>query len=86
VTHDRYFLDRVTNRIAELAEGGISSYEGNYSNYLALKLAREEMLQASERKRATLFRSELEWIRRGVRARGTKSKSRIERFEQLKKL
>lgn len=85
VTHDRYFLDRVTNKITELAEGSIFTYEGNYSRYLELKLAREEMALASERKRATLFRSELEWIKRGVRARGTKSKSRIERFEELKK-
>ena len=85
VTHDRYFLDRVTNKIAELTEGTIYTYEGNYSLYLELKLAREEMAMASERKRATLYRTELEWIRSGVRARGTKSKSRIDRFEELKK-
>lgn len=85
VTHDRYFLDRVTNKIAELTDGSIYTYDGNYSRYLELKLAREEMALASERKRAALFRTELEWIRRGVRARGTKSKSRIERFEELKK-
>jgi ATP-binding cassette subfamily F protein uup len=85
VTHDRYFLDRVTNKIAELTEGSIFTYDGNYSLYLELKLAREEMALASERKRATLFRTELEWIRSGVRARGTKSRSRIERFEELKK-
>lgn len=84
VTHDRYFLDRVTNKIAELTDGTIYTYDGNYSRYLELKLAREEMVLASERKRAALFRTELEWIRRGVRARGTKSKSRIERFEELK--
>lgn len=85
VTHDRYFLDRVTNKIAELTDGSIYAYDGNYSVYLELKLAREEMALASERKRATLYRSELEWIRSGVRARGTKSKSRIDRFEELKK-
>jgi ATP-binding cassette subfamily F protein uup len=85
VTHDRYFLDRVTNKIAELTDGSIYAYDGNYSLYLELKLAREEMALASERKRATLYRTELEWIRSGVRARGTKSKSRIDRFEELKK-
>ncbi|WP_446786498.1 ABC-F family ATP-binding cassette domain-containing protein [Macellibacteroides fermentans] len=85
VTHDRYFLDRVTNRIAELTDGAIYTYDGNYSLYLELKLAREEMALASERKRAALYRTELEWIRSGVRARGTKSKSRIDRFEELKK-
>ena len=85
VTHDRYFLDRVTNKIAELTEGTIYTYDGNYSLYLELKLAREEMAMASERKRAALFRTELEWIRSGVQARGTKSKSRIDRFEELKK-
>jgi ATP-binding cassette subfamily F protein uup len=85
VTHDRYFLDRVINQIAELTDGTIYTYDGNYSVYLETKLAREEMALASERKRATLFRKELEWIKRGVRARGTKSKSRIERFEELKK-
>lgn len=85
VTHDRYFLDRVTNKIAELTGGAIYTYEGNYSLYLESKLAREEMVLASERKRAALYRTELEWIKSGVRARGTKSKSRIERFEELKK-
>ncbi|HML36487.1 MAG TPA: ABC-F family ATP-binding cassette domain-containing protein [Bacillota bacterium] len=85
VTHDRYFLDRVTNKIAELVGGSIYTYDGNYSLYLESKLAREEMALASERKRAALFRTELEWIRRGIRARGTRSKSRVERFEELKK-
>lgn len=85
ITHDRYFLDRVTNKIFELTDGTIYSYDGNYSLYLETKLAREESALASERKRATLFRKELEWIKSGVRARGTKSKSRIERFEELKK-
>ena len=86
VTHDRYFLDRVTNKIAELTNQSIYTYNGNYSYYLDTKIAREEMLQATERKRTTLFRSELDWIKRGVRARGTKSKSRIDRFEELKKV
>lgn len=85
VTHDRYFLDRVTNKIAELTDGNIYAYDGNYSRYLEMKLAREEMALASERKRAALYRTELEWIKSGVRARGTKSKSRIDRFEELKK-
>ncbi|MDD3169848.1 MAG: ABC-F family ATP-binding cassette domain-containing protein [Eubacteriales bacterium] len=85
VTHDRYFLDRVTNKIIELAGGAIYTYDGNYSTYLDAKTARDEMLQASERKRTALYRAELEWIRRGVQARATKSKSRIERFEELKK-
>lgn len=84
VTHDRYFLDRVTNKIAELADGTIYTYDGSYSLYLELKLARDEMALASERKRATLYRTELEWIRSGVQARGTKAKSRIQRFEELK--
>jgi ABC transport system ATP-binding/permease protein len=85
VTHDRYFLDRVTNKIAELSDQTIYTYNGNYSYYLDTKIAREEMVLATERKRVTLFRSELEWIKRGVRARGTKSKSRKERFDELKK-
>jgi ATP-binding cassette subfamily F protein uup len=85
VTHDRYFLDRVTNKITELTGSTIYTYDGNYSLYLELKLAREEMALATERKRATLYRTELEWIKSGVRARGTKSKSRIDRFEELKK-
>jgi len=85
VTHDRYFLDRVTNKIAELADRTIYTYNGNYSYYLDTKIAREEMVLATERKRVTLYRSELEWIKRGVRARGTKSKSRLERFDELKK-
>ena len=85
VTHDRYFLDRISNKIDELTDGSIYSYDGNYSRYLELKLARDEMTLASERKRAALYRKELEWIRSGVRARGTKSKSRIERFKELEK-
>jgi len=84
VTHDRYFLDRVTNKIAELTNQTIYTYSGNYTYYLDTKIARDEMTLATERKRSTLYRSELEWIKRGVRARGTKSKSRVERFDELK--
>ncbi|MBR0598838.1 ABC-F family ATP-binding cassette domain-containing protein [Sinanaerobacter chloroacetimidivorans] len=84
ITHDRYFLDRVTNKIGELTGDALYFYEGNYSKYLDGKIAREEMALSSERKRLTLYRKELQWIRRGVRARGTKSKSRLERFEELK--
>lgn len=84
VTHDRYFLDRIVTQIVEVSQGSLYFYEGNYSKYLELKLLREEMEIATERKQKSLFRKELEWIRRGVRARGTKSKSRIERFENLK--
>lgn len=83
VTHDRYFLDRVTNKIVEIDKGNIYTYEGNYNKYLELKAMREDFLISSERKRQSILRKELEWIQRGVRARGTKSKSRIERFEEL---
>lgn len=83
VTHDRYFLDRVTNKIIEIDKGKLYTYEGNYNKYIELKAMREDFLAASERKRQSILRKELEWIQRGVRARGTKSKSRIERFEQL---
>lgn len=83
VTHDRYFLERVTNRIAELSRGKLFFYEANYSKYLELKLQREEMLEASERKRQAVLRREYQWIQRGARARGTKSRGRIERYEAL---
>ncbi len=85
ITHDRYFLDRVVNRIIELDQGTLYGYEGNYSLFLEKKAERLEQSQASERKKANLFRSELAWIRRGARARSTKQKARIERFEQLKR-
>ncbi len=85
VTHDRYFLDRVTNRILELNDGKIYRHEGNYSAYLESKASREEMALATERKRKTLYKRELEWIRRGAQARTTKAKGRIERFEELSK-
>lgn len=83
VTHDRYFLDRVVNRIIELDRGKLYSYQANYSRFLEMKAEREEMEQSSERKRQNLLRNELEWIRRGAKARSTKQKARIERFEKL---
>lgn len=84
VTHDRYFLDSVCNRIVELDKGKIYSYQENYSGFLTLKAEREEMSLASDRKRKSLFRTELEWISRGARARSTKQKFRVNRFEELK--
>ena len=84
VTHDRYFLDRVTNRIIELDDGNLYSYTGNYSTFLEAKALREEQALASEEKRQNLFKRELEWIRRGAKARTTKQKARIDRFEVLK--
>lgn len=83
ITHDRYFLDRVTNRIVEIDRGNIFSYQGNYDYYLEAKAAKEDMLQATERKRQTLYKKELAWIRRGARARTTKAKGRVERFNEL---
>ncbi|MCX7920551.1 MAG: ABC-F family ATP-binding cassette domain-containing protein [Clostridia bacterium] len=83
VTHDRYFLDRVANRIIELDRGKIYTYQANYSKYVEMKLEREELEQATERKRQSLYRRELEWIRRGAQARSTKQKARIDRFEKL---
>lgn len=84
VTHDRYFLDSVTERIVEIDRGKIYSYQANYSGFLELKAEREEMLLAGERKRKSILRNEIEWIRRGARARSTKQKARIERYEELK--
>ena len=86
VTHDRYFLDSVTDRIIEVDKGQIYSYQTNYSGFLELKAEREEMAQASERKRQAILRTELEWIKRGARARSTKQKARIERYEELKNM
>lgn len=83
VTHDRYFLDRIANRIFELEQGRLYSYPGNYSRYLELKTEREEQEEASERKRQNHLRNELAWIKRGAKARTTKQKARIERFEKL---
>ena len=84
VTHDRYFLDRVSNRILELDHGKIYSYEANYSKFLELKVQREEMTLATERKRQSVLRMELEWAKRGCRARSTKQRARLERLEALK--
>ncbi len=84
VTHDRYFLDSVSNRIAEIDKGKIYSYQANYAGFLELKAAREEAALASERKRQSVLRKELEWVKRGARARTTKQKARLERYEELK--
>jgi len=84
VTHDRYFLDRISNRIIELDKGNLYAYEGNYSKFLEFKAMREDMEVSNERKRQSLYKKELAWIQRGARARGTKSKGRIEQFENLK--
>ena len=86
VTHDRYFLDRVTNKIAEIDEGKLYTYDSNYSGFLALKTQREEMELATERKRQSLLRTELEWVKRGPQGRGTKQKARLDRYEQLKNM
>ena len=83
VTHDRYFLERVVNHITELSRGKLYHYEANYSKYLELKEQRAEIAEASERKRQSILRVEREWIMRGCRARSTKSKDRIERYEEL---
>lgn len=84
VTHDRYFLDRVTNRILEISHGNMYGYDADYSGFLELKAAREEMENASERKRQSMLRMELEWAKRGCRARSTKQRARLERLEALK--
>ena len=84
VTHDRYFLDRVTNKILEIDHGKLYSYTANYSQFLELKAQREEMELASERKRQSVLRMELEWAKRGCRARTTKQRARLERLEALK--
>ena len=84
VTHDRYFLDKVTNRILEISHGQMYSYVANYSKFLEMKAEREEMELASERKRQSVLRMELEWAKRGCRARSTKQRARLERLENLK--
>lgn len=83
ITHDRYFLDSVSNRIVELDQGKLYSYQANYAGFLELKAERMAIEQASERKRQSILRVELEWIKRGARARSTKQKGRIQRFEAL---
>ena len=84
VTHDRYFLERVANRITELSHCHIRHYEANYSKYLELKTQQEEMEQAAQRKRQSILRVEYQWIMRGAQARRTKNKDRIARYEELK--
>lgn len=84
VTHDRYFLDRVTNRIFELSFGQLHEYKGNYQTYLSAKAEREEVARSQEHKRHQLYKQELAWMRAGVKARGTKQEARKERFHDLK--
>lgn len=84
ITHDRYFLDSVTNRIVELDQGKIYSYQANYEGFLKLKSERVDMAQASERKRQSILKVELEWMQRGARARSTKQKGHIQRYEALR--
>jgi len=83
ITHDRYFLDRVVGRVFELDQGKLYPYPGNYSRFLELKVEREEQVEATERKRQNLFRNELAWMRKGAKARTTKQKARIDRFEKV---
>ena len=84
VTHDRYFLDSVVNRIVEIDNGSIYSYDTNYSGFLERKALREESAKASERKRQSILRKEIEWMQRGARARSTKQKAHIQRYEALR--
>lgn len=86
ITHDRYFLDRVTNRIAEVDRGSIYMYETNYSGYIEEKNERMQIAAVAEKKRQAFLRKEIEWVRRGVLARGTKSKARLDRYEEIKNL
>jgi len=84
ITHDRYFLDKVVNKIIEIDKGKIYTYPGNYTKFIELKAEREDMELATERKAKSMYRMELEWMMRGARARSTKQKARIERFEALR--
>ncbi|MCH5213009.1 MAG: ABC-F family ATP-binding cassette domain-containing protein [Oscillospiraceae bacterium] len=84
ITHDRYFLDRVTNRIVEVDRGVLYSYETNYSGFIEEKSARMEIARSAEKKRQAFLRKEIEWVRRGVLARGTKSKARLDNYERIK--
>lgn len=84
VTHDRYFLDKVTNKIVEIDKGNLYTYAANYTRFLELKAEREEMEMATERKNKSLYRMDLEWMMRGARARSTKQKAHIQRFEALR--
>lgn len=83
VTHDRYFLDRIAGRIVEVEHGGIYSYPGNYADYVSLKMQKQGMEQASQRKRKSILKKELAWLARGARARSTKQKAHIQRIEDL---
>lgn len=83
ITHDRYFLDRVSNKIIELDRGNLYSYEGNYTKYLEKKVERIEIEKNQEEKRQALIRNELKWVKRGAKARTTKQKARLDRFEEL---
>ncbi|ABK61316.1 MULTISPECIES: ABC-F family ATP-binding cassette domain-containing protein [Clostridium] len=83
ITHDRYFLDRVTNRILELHNGNLYSYDGNYSMFVEAKAERQQLMESLEAKRQNLLRRELAWIKRGAKARSTKQKARIDRFNEL---
>jgi ABC transport system ATP-binding/permease protein len=83
VTHDRYFLDNIANRIVELANGEFYSHKGNYTDYLINKSERQSVQEVEERKRQSFLKRELEWVRRGPRARRTKSKSRLDNFYEL---
>lgn len=83
ITHDRYFLDRVTNKIFEISKGQLYTYLGNYSIFLEKKVEREDLERSSEAKRQNLLRRELQWIKRGAKARSTKQKARIDRFNKL---
>lgn len=84
ITHDRYFLDKVTNKIVEIDKGSLDTYAANYSKFIELKAEREDIALATERKAKSLYRMELEWMHRGARARSTKQKAHIQRFEQLR--
>lgn len=86
VTHDRYFLDRVVNRIVEVDQGKLYSYPGNYSEFVRLKEARQNMELATERKRKSLLRTELQWLSRGARARSTKQKAHIDRIKAMQEM
>lgn len=86
VTHDRYFLDRVVNRIVEVDNGKLYSYPGNYSEFVRLKEERQNMALATERKRKSLLRTELEWLSRGARARSTKQKAHIDRIKAMQEI
>lgn len=86
VTHDRYFLDRVVNRIVEVDQGKLYSYPGNYAKFVELKEERQNMARATERKRKSLLRTELEWLKRGARARSTKQKAHIDRIKAMQEM